>query len=150
MTAVDVGVGHDDDAVIARLLDLEILAADAGAERLDQRADLGRGQHLVKAGALDVEDLALQRQDRLETAVAALLCRAAGAVALDNEELALGGIALLTIGELPRQVRDVERALAPRQVARLARRLARRSGFDDLGDNLSRVGGMLLEPLRQA
>src|SRR5690349_4944922 len=115
MAPVDIGVGHDDDAVIARLLCLEILAANTGAERLDQRADLGRGQHFVKARALDIEDLALQRQDRLETAVTALLCRAAGAVALDNEELALGGIALLTIGELSRQVRDVERALAPRQ-----------------------------------
>src|SRR5262249_50881457 len=82
MAAVDIGVGHDDDAVIARLRGLEILAADAGAERLDQRADLGRGQHLVEAGALDIEDLAFERQDRLEAAVAALLRRAAGAVSL--------------------------------------------------------------------
>src|SRR5437660_4160187 len=125
MATVDIGVGHDDDAVIARLRRLEILAADTGAERLDQGADLGRGQHFVKAGALDIEDLALQRQDRLEGAVAALLRGAAGAVALDDEELALGRIALLTIGELARQVGDVERALAPGQVTRLARRLAR-------------------------
>ena len=39
----------------------------------------GRAQHLVEARALDVEDLAAQRQDRLEFAVAALLGRAAGA-----------------------------------------------------------------------
>src|SRR6266446_3363484 len=118
MAAVDIGVGHDDDAVIARLLDLEILAADASAERLDQGADLGRGQHLVEAGALDVEDLAFERQDRLKAAVAALLGRAAGAVALDDEQFAVGRVALLTIGELAWQVRDVERALAPGQVAR--------------------------------
>ena len=42
VAAVDIGVGHDDDAVIARLRSLEILAADAGAERLNQGADLGR------------------------------------------------------------------------------------------------------------
>src|SRR2546425_7942865 len=108
MAAVDIGVGHDDDAVVARLLDLEILAADAGAERLDQRADLGRGQHLVEAGTLDVEDLALQRKDRLEAAVAALLGRAAGAVALDDEEFALRRIALLAVGELAPQVGDVD------------------------------------------
>src|SRR5258707_2110601 len=112
MAAVDIGVGHDDDAVIARLRRLEILAADAGAERLDQGADLGRGQHLVEAGALDVEDLALERQDRLKTPVAALLRRAAGAVTLDDEQLALGRVALLAVGELARQVGDVERALA--------------------------------------
>src|SRR5438270_4102362 len=144
MAAIDIRVGHDDDAVIARLRRLEILAADAGAERLNQGADLGRGQHLVEAGALDIEDLALQRQDRLKGAVAALLRGAAGAVALDDEELALGRIALLAIGELARQVGDVERTLAPRQVARLARRLARGGRLDDLADDLLRVGGMLL------
>src|SRR6202011_5709412 len=102
------------------------LAADAGAERLDQGADLGRGQHLVEAGTLDIEDLALQRQDRLEAAVAALLGRAAGAVALNDEQFAVRRVALLAVGQLARQVGEVERALAPGQVARLARRLARR------------------------
>src|SRR5205814_407178 len=96
MAAVDIRVGHDDDAVIARLRRLEILAADAGAERLDQAADLGRGQHLVDAGALDIEDLALQRQDRLKGPVAALLCAAAGAVTLDNEEPALASPARIS------------------------------------------------------
>src|SRR4029078_3817243 len=84
-----VRVGHDDDAVIARLLGLEILAADAGAERLDQGADPGGSRLLVDAGALDIEDLPLQRLDHLEDTVAALLGRAAGAVALDDEEFAL-------------------------------------------------------------
>ena len=38
--AVDVRVGHDDDLVVAQLLDVEVVAADAGAERGDERADL--------------------------------------------------------------------------------------------------------------
>ena len=45
-------------------------------------------------------------------------------VALDEEQLGFGRIALLAIGELAGQVRDVERALAARQLARLARGLA--------------------------
>ncbi len=73
MAAVDVGVGHDDDLVVARLVDLEVLAPDAGAEGRDQRADFRRGQHLVEAGAFHVQDLAAQRQDGLVGAVAALL-----------------------------------------------------------------------------
>ena len=60
-------------------------------------------QHLVEARPLDVQDLAAQRQDRLVLAVAALLGRAAGGVALDDEQLGLGGIALLAVGELARQ-----------------------------------------------
>src|SRR6266404_593091 len=98
--AVDVGVRHDDDLVVAQLLDVELLVADAGAERGDQRADLLAAQHLVEAGALDVEDLAAQRQHGLEFAVATLLGGAAGGVALDDEQLGFGWIALLAVGQL--------------------------------------------------
>ena len=111
MRAVDVGVGHDDDLVVAQLAEVEIVA-DAGAQGGDQRADLLAAQHPVEPGALDVEDLAAQGQDRLHAAVAALLGRAAGAVTLDDEQLGLGRVALLAVGELARQVGDVERPLA--------------------------------------
>ena len=150
MGAVDVGVGHDDDLVVAELGEVELVAADAGAERGDQRADLLARQHLVEARPLDIEDLAAQRQHRLEGAVARLLGAAAGAIALDQEQLGLGGIALLAVGELAGQRRDVERALAPRQLARLARRLARGRGLDDLLHDGARLAGILLEPLRQS
>ena len=38
MRAVNIGVGHDDDLVIAQLVEIELIA-DAGAHCLDQRAD---------------------------------------------------------------------------------------------------------------
>ena len=69
--AVDVGVGHDDDLVVARLLEVE-LVADARAHGADHGEDLVVLQHLVDARLLDVDDLATQRQDRLEAAVASL------------------------------------------------------------------------------
>ena len=86
MGAVDVGVRHDDDLVIAQLLrdrtrPSPMLVPSAG----DQRADLLGGEHLVEARALDVQDLSAQRQHRLEGAVAPLLGRAAGRIALDDE-----------------------------------------------------------------
>src|SRR3984893_17215403 len=56
---------HDDHAVIAQLLDIEIVAADPATQCGDQRADFGRRQHLVEARPFDIEDLALERQDRL-------------------------------------------------------------------------------------
>src|SRR3546814_11379474 len=75
-------------------------SAEAGAERLDQRADfLGRDDP-VETRAFDIQYLALQRQDRLDVAVAALLGRSARRIALDQEKLALAGVALLAIGEL--------------------------------------------------
>ncbi len=101
--AVDVRVGHDDDLVVAQLVGVELLRADAGAERRDQRADLLGREHLVEARALHIEDLAAQRQYGLERAVASHLGRAAGRVALDDQQFRLGGIALLAVGELAGQ-----------------------------------------------
>ena len=109
MGAVDVGVGHDDDLVIAQLVDVELVLADAGAERRDQRADHLGAEHAVEAGALDIEDLAAQRQDRLVLARAPALGRAAGRIALDDEDLGLGRVLLLAVGELAGQRGDVER-----------------------------------------
>jgi hypothetical protein len=112
----------------------------------DQRADFGAGQHAVETRALDVEDLALQGQDRLGLAVAALLGRAAGGVTLDDEQFRQRGIFFLAVGQLAGQAGDIERTLAPGQVARLARSFARTRGIDDLaGDGARFIRAFLQE-----
>ncbi|CAM5290421.1 hypothetical protein RLIN73S_04688 [Rhodanobacter lindaniclasticus] len=133
MRAVDIRVSHQDDAVIAQLVGVVLVLADAGAQRGDQGTDLGRGQHAVEAGLLDVEDLALQRQHGLGLAVAALLGRAAGGVTLDQEQFAQRRVLLLAVGQLARKAGDVQRALATGHLARLARGLAGARGVDRLG-----------------
>ncbi len=108
--AVDVGVGHQHDLVIAQLREVE-LVVDTGAERGDDRLDFGVLQHPVDARLLDVDDLAAQRQDRLEHRVAAALRRAAGRITLHHIHL--------------RQTRD--RWSGSRRACRAARRCRWRS-----------------------
>src|SRR5690606_30263645 len=105
---------------------------------------------LLEAGLLDVEHLAAQRQDRLVAPVAPLLGRAARGVTLDDEELRLGRILLLAVGELAGQAHAVQQPLATSHVARLARRLARAGGIDDLADDDLRVVRLLEEELLDA
>ena len=119
-------------------------------ERDDQRTDVLAGHDLVETGLLDVQDLAAQRQDRLEAAVAALLRGAARRVALDDEELAACRIPLLAVRELPGQRQTIERALPDDEVAGLASRLARASGREALLDDPTAVAGILLEVLGEA
>ena len=106
--------------------------------RGDQRADLLEGEDLVLAGALDVQDLALERQDGLEAAVAALLGRATGRVALDQEQLAVAGVLLGAVGELAGQREAFEGALANDQLARFAGGLAGARGGQALLDDAPR------------
>src|SRR3954452_2882778 len=146
--AVDVGVRHHDDAVVAQLRDVE-LVADAGADRGDHRLDLVVREHLVDAVLLGVDDLPAQRQDRLVGAVAALLGGAAGGIALDDEELCDLWIVDRAVRKLARQRHALERRLAPRQLARLTPREPRARSRDRLADDLARVGRILLEELGQ-
>src|SRR4051812_5409947 len=143
---VHVGVGHDDDLVVAGLLDVELLA-DPGADRGDQRLDLLVREHLVDAVLLDVDDLAAQRQDRLGVAIAPLLGRAAGGVALDDEDLGERGIAHRAVGQLAGQRRVLERRLAPGEVARLAGGVAGAGCVYGLADHHARLRRVLLEEL---
>ena len=122
--------------------------ADAGAHRLDERTDFLGRQHSVEARTLDVEDLALQRQDRLDVTVAALLGGAAGGIALDQIKFAFGGIALLAIGELAGQRSNAHHALAA-GLARLARGFPRGGGVDDLLDDRLGMSRIFLEPFRK-
>jgi len=98
----DVGVRHQDDLVIAELRHV-LLFADARAERGDESRQLLRREHAVEADLLDVEDLALEREDRLELTAAALLGRATGGLTLDDEQLGLLRVAFLAVGQLARQ-----------------------------------------------
>ena len=77
MRAVDIGVGHDDDLLVAQILFVE-MRAGAAAERLDQIGELRVLRQLVLAGGGDVQNFAAQRQHGLRAAVARLLGRAAG------------------------------------------------------------------------
>ena len=86
--AVRVGVRQDDDAAVAQPRQVEALA-DAAAERGHQIRQLLVLEHLRERRALGVQHLAAQRQNRLARAIAALLRRSAGRVALDDEDLAL-------------------------------------------------------------
>ena len=119
-------------------------------ERDDQRPDVLAREDLVETGLLDVQELAAQRQDRLEAAVAALLGRAAGRVALDDVQLAARRIALLAVGELARQRQAVEGALADDEVAGLACGLAGARRRQALLDDPPAVAGVLVEILRRA
>ena len=102
-------------------------------------------EHLVDAGLLDVEDLAAQREDRLDLAIAAGLGRAAGALALDQEELAALRVARAAVGQLARQAAAGQCALAAHEITRLARRLSRLEGLDHLVENGAGLLGVLLD-----
>src|SRR5262249_33729269 len=98
---------------------------------------------------LDVDDLAAQRQNRLELAPASLLRRPARGITLDEIELAQRRIRELAVGELAGEIADVERRLSAGEIARLARRLTGARRGHRLFEDDVRRSRMLLEVARE-
>jgi hypothetical protein len=99
--AVHVGVRHDDDGVVAELVEVDPAGTVyAAAQGGDQRANLRRAQHALEPRTLDVEDFATQRQDGLVPSIAAHLGASTRAVSLDDVQLRSRRILGLAVGQL--------------------------------------------------
>src|SRR3989338_109684 len=116
MGAVDVGIGGDNHPMVAQACDIKRFA-NAGAERNNERLNFIVGEHFVQPGPLNVEDFTAQRQYSLKLPIAAGLGAAAGAIALNENQLAGGWVTFGTIGQLAQQRKTIECALAQHGVA---------------------------------
>src|SRR6478672_1016165 len=137
--AVDVGVGHDDDLAVARRRQVEA-PAGAGPDDLDDRGALGVLEHVGHRRLLDVEDLAADRQQRLELGAACLLRGAHRRVALDDEQLRALDVGGAAVAQLGRQGRALEGVLAPLGLLVQPRADARLHLGNDLLEQQRRLG----------
>ncbi len=99
--AVGVGVGQDDHLAVAQAR--QVVLARVAADGHGQVVHFLRGQHAARGHFPGVEDLAAQRQDRLEILVAGLLCTAAGRVAFHQEQLGARQVLADAVGQLAGQ-----------------------------------------------
>ena len=151
--AVNVGVGHDDDAVVAQFVDIEVVGAalarvcgdfaNAGAKRCDQRDNFSAGQQLFVTCFFDVQDLAAQGQNGLEFTVTSLLGGATRGVALDDVNFAKRWIFFLAVGQFTRQAHAIEHTFAARHLAGFACCFAGACGFHNFAaQNFGVVGAL--------
>ena len=104
MGAIDVGIRHDNDLLIPGLVELE-RAARTRADDLDDRGTLGVREHVCDRGLLDVENLAADRQKRLELGGTRQPRGTERGVTLDDEQLGAVDFLGAAVQELSRQSR---------------------------------------------
>ena len=109
--AIHIGVGHDDDALVAQRI-VAVARAGAATKRLHQIGEFRDSAQLAGGGARDVQDLAAQREDGLGGAVARLLGGAAGGIAFDEKNLRAARRIARAIGELAGQAQFACRGFA--------------------------------------
>ena len=108
MAAVDIGIRHQNNLVIAQLRDVKVIAValgEAAAEAVNHGLNLRVRKHLVHGCLLDIQDFTAYREYGLVHTVARGLCGAACGISLDNEDFALRGIPRLTVREFSVRVK---------------------------------------------
>ena len=149
MCTVDIGIGHDDDAVVAGCIAV-VIFADVRADCRNKARNGVARKRAVQASALDVQNLTAQGQNRLIFAVARLFGRTACGIALDDENFRQGGIFARAVGKLARHAERIEHAFAARHFAGLAGSLARFKRLGRLANDAFGRGGVLLEVFSEA
>ena len=148
MRAVHIGIGHDEDLMVADFANIK-LVADAGAQRGHDGHQLVVAVDAVRAGLFDVQHLAPQRQDGLNVGVTAHLGRAACRIALHDKQFGLGGVFFVAVGQLAGHTVGFQRALAAHQLAGLLGGGAGAGGLGRFFQNRLRDGGVFLKELGQ-
>ena len=88
MTSVNICIGHDDDAPVAKLGVIKVFT-DTALQSLNQRANFFKTQHLVEARSLHIQELSAQWQNRLANVIAAALGASTCAVTFHDEQFSL-------------------------------------------------------------
>ena len=95
MSTIDIGISHDNNLVITKLGDIEVISVSFGettSECIDHSFDFGIGKNLVYTCLFYVQDFTSDRQDSLIHSVSCSLCRTTRRITLYDEDFALFGI----------------------------------------------------------
>ena len=122
MRTVHVGIGHNNDPPVAQLRDIEISflltvailfwLSNAGTDGGDHRLDLVVLEKLIDPCLLNVDQFAPNGQDRLISAITALLGRTTCGVALNNVKLGQLRVAFTAIRQFAWKSASCQRAFA--------------------------------------
>src|SRR5690606_19561613 len=88
VATVNVGIGHDDNFVIAKPIDIKLLA-NTHAESLDHSDNFFIREHLIESCALSIKNLTTEWQDSLCLTISAFFSRSRRRVTLYDVDLAI-------------------------------------------------------------
>ncbi|CAB4636376.1 unannotated protein [freshwater metagenome] len=119
MLAINIGICHQHNLVIADLLNIEVFP-DTSAKGSNHSLNLSISKSTIQSGFLNVQNLAAQGQNRLGLGVTARHCATAGRVALHQKNLADRSVLRLAILQFSWHTAGFEQPFTSSLFARLA------------------------------
>ena len=148
MASVNIGIGHDDDFMVAQFFYVKVFSK-AGSKACDYRLQLVVVHYFFRAHFLNVEHFSPKRQNGLDFWVASFLCGAARRVALDYVDFAHFGVFERAVGKLFGQAKTVRQRLFAAGVLGLFGRDAGGGFRQGLVQKRFQNAGVLLKEERQ-
>ena len=102
MGAVHVRIGHNNDFVVTKLRNIEVISVSFGksaTKGIDHGLDLRIGKHLVDTCLLHVQNLTADGKNSLISPVSCRLGGTACRISLHDKNLAFGSIPALTVSQ---------------------------------------------------
>ncbi|OPY78127.1 MAG: hypothetical protein A4E70_02447 [Syntrophus sp. PtaU1.Bin005] len=145
MGTVHIGIGHDDDLVVADPADVVILLPDPRPQGRNHGLDFLVLKHLVEAGLLHIQDFSPQGQDSLVAAITPLLGGTSRRIPLHEINLASGRVPFLAVRQLSRQRPHLQGALPACQLAGPPGRFPSPRGIEAFAQQLLGCRGIFLQ-----
>ena len=153
MSTVDIGIGHDDNLVVAQLLQIYgfriFLRSNRNSQGLKDHLDFFTFKYPMHHGFLHVQNLSAQRQNRLKTPVPSLFSRSTRRVSLYQKNLTLCRIVIRTVSQLTRQSGSAQYRFTLYQLPGFPGSMTGRSSKDHFIHNGFCLLGMLLQIILQ-
>ena len=146
MLAIDVRIRHQNNLVVACLLNIEVIT-NAGTESGNHRLNFSVGQGTVQASTLNVQDLTAQRQNSLSVRVATLNSRTTRRVTLHQVNLRDRRILRGAVLELTGHGASLQQTLTAGRFTSLTGSDTRLSGGDCAAHDILRHRGVTTEPV---
>ncbi len=153
MASVHIGVGHDNDAMVAQFAQVKSLTVFFGAP-CHSKGCINIAYFFTFKDAVflcffHVQDLTAQRQDGLERSVTTALSRTACGISFYKKDLALFRVTARTVGKLAGKTGSGHHGFALYQFARLSGGVTGSSGQDDFVNNSSGIFRVLFQVIIQ-
>ena len=134
--AVDIGISHQNDAVIAQFFRFVFIFANAGSERGYQSGNGFAGNEFLETGLFHIEYFAAQGKNCLKFPVTPLLGRSAGGISFDEVKLGKCRVFFLAVCQFSRQAHPIKQTFTTRHFTGPPSSIARARSLDNLaGDH---------------
>ena len=120
MSTIHIGIGHNNNLVVTKLTDIEILI-NTGTKRCDHCLNLGVSKNSVKTRLLHIQNFSTKRKNCLCRTVSGCLSTSAGRISLYDVDFTVFRIFITAVSQFAGKCRTIQRCFSSGKISCFSR-----------------------------